>query len=652
MKYILLFFSVIIFTKGIGQNTHDVYDWNNNPRLSVLSTEESQLSAVIIKDHRIIEYDIERFNGTSKEYYTKHVLTKVNDDRGIEQHNKVYIPMNTGAKIIAIKVRTVDLGGNITMLNKSNIKELKNVDGYRNYKIFAIEGLVKGGDVEYMYTIEKPIRSFGREVIQSNTKIKIGSITIASNRDVSVDVRSYNGFPELDEVEEGNVWLNTATAYDIPGVVSEEYSAENASRMRVDYKIDHVFTGQPINTWSIVANQIVSSIISTKGKAKVYGMVKKLQLQKLTDEEKVKSIETYIKENISLKNGGNQEYADLKSIVANKVANDLGLMKLFAACWEYLNVNPSIVMTSNRFNSKFDPDFASFLNINELLFYFPESKKYLVPSGMAYRLGPAPTELANNFGLEIKLKYYHEQFRIVNYNPRKYISLLDFTENKVGLHANVSLSTSMDKVKVVKTNTYQGYRAIFMRSGYSQSNANEKDEMLKQVLLSGIDDATNVDFSVENIELNNNYDNTPMRVNTSFESNAMMEAAGTDYILSIGKVIGKQSELYQESERQFDVENSHPIVFNHRIVFEIPSGYECQGLENIVIQKTISDDAGEKIAYFDSKYSMEPNKLIILIEEAYVNVDAPKAKYEEFRNVINAASNFSKVSILLSKKTE
>lgn len=57
----------------------------------------------------------------------------------------------------------------------------------------------------------------------------------------------------------------------------------------------------------------------------------------------------------------------------------------------------------------------------------------------------------------------------------------------------------------------------------------------------------------------------------------------------------------------------------------------------------------EKTAYFKSSYKQEGNKIIIFVEEEYINIQYPKEKYEEFKAVINAAADFNKVTLVLEK---
>jgi hypothetical protein len=107
--------------------------------------------------------------------------------------------------------------------------------------------------------------------------------------------------------------------------------------------------------------------------------------------------------------------------------------------------------------------------------------------------------------------------------------------------------------------------------------------------------------------------------------------------------------LYQEKERANPIEMQYPNQYNYTITVDIPKGYSLEGLESLEIHKELVID-GKKLCYWESNYKVKNNKLIITIEEAYKVNDFPKEKYEGFRNVINAASDFNKAAILFMAK--
>ena len=54
---------------------------------------------------------------------------------------------------------------------------------------------------------------------------------------------------------------------------------------------------------------------------------------------------------------------------------------------------------------------------------------------------------------------------------------------------------------------------------------------------------------------------------------------------TLGKIIGTQSELYQEKERVHPIEMQYPNQYNYTITVDIPKGYTLEGLESLEINK-------------------------------------------------------------------
>ena len=59
---------------------------------------------------------------------------------------------------------------------------------------------------------------------------------------------------------------------------------------------------------------------------------------------------------------------------------------------------------------------------------------------------------------------------------------------------------------------------------------------------------------------------------------------------------------------------------------------------------------GNKISKFESQYKILDNKLVITIQEFYKTLRYQKNRYNEFRDVINSASDFYNTSIKFVKK--
>ncbi|BDD06771.1 hypothetical protein [Aureibacter tunicatorum] len=180
----------------------------------------------------------------------------------------------------------------------------------------------------------------------------------------------------------------------------------------------------------------------------------------------------------------------------------------------------------------------------------------------------------------------------------------------------------------------------------------EREAELKQrILASAIEDAEilNAKYVDNELHLSNDPENY-FRIFAEIHSNSLVQKIGNDYLISIGKVIGRQNEMYDEKERQNDIHNISTKQYQHTLTLNIPEGYECKGLESIKIDNKL-EDQGKTLAIFKSDYTYENNQLIITIDEIYYELHIPKELYQGYRKVINSAADFNKVTLVLQKRS-
>ncbi len=628
--------------------THQSYNWEETPTLHSLTEEEMAASAIIIKDKRILEYTYGK-EADLVLYETTHKIIRVNSDQAVEEFNKVFVPMGDVIEFVELKARAISPNGKITELNRDNIKELKDVRDLGTLKIFAIEGVEKGGELEYFYTTQSKVGDpYSRSMVQTDTKIKEASIEIISPDNLEFEAKSYNGFPDLKKEKKAvgkgdSVQILKGITTDLEGLREEDYSLHRANLMKVAYKLSYNRSqlSPRLYDWGTAAKLFESSMYryNDKAKALIKDVFKDLKAKKGTTEEKVKKIEQYIKNNIDVKVGSGVDYIKVNKILVNKYANEVGLARVFAAMLQEAEIEHEMVMTSNRYQSRFDKDFEDWSNFTEVLFYFPEIDKYISPSASQYRLGFAPYQLSDNYGLFIKDsdKWHH-----------KYIDMPTAKQSVNRIDANVSFDDNFG-VSLDMEYGWTGYRAVEFRAIYEF----QKEDFVKNRLKSGVRGATILESDVENETLNDSED--PKRefiIKGKLTTDDLMEKAGRSYLFNVGEIIGEQVELYQEHKRQNPIDMPYPTHYQRTINFTIPDGYTLEGLEDVKIDKFMENKSGEKVNRFLSDYKIDGNKVSITAEEYYENISLDKEQYENFRSVINAAADFNKVVLVFEKKKE
>lgn len=649
MKSLILVFTLLTSYALFGQ-TKEYLDaeLKDKPTIHELDEKYADEPSVIILDDRHLQFYLNN-QYQAYTYYTIHKIIRVNGDAGIEMFNKVYIPLRQGEEIVRLEVRTISPNNETQEFDSSNLKRLTNVEGMGNYAIFAVEGIQKGGEIEYLYTVKKYPQTIGREIYQRDVPIVKANFELICPPSFSFLTQSYNDFPEPSSAKGSK--RTTINATDIPALTNEGYSSYRSKLMRVDYKMHGSPRGKNTITWKSISTRLFDRLADSKGSTSANKFIKSLNIKDKSEAEKIMTIEKTIKEQFTTQQGGDEKYEDLNFIFKNKVASGFGIAKAYVKCFALLEIPHQIVLSSSRFDGEIDPDFAHSLDLNDVLFYFPEHKKYISPETVYQRFGPAPNTIGGNLGLFLTGKRVDvtSKLGLDKYTIQR-IDKLPASGNNSGITAKVRLNESLDEASVSLTHLYQGHRGYMYRYFLTTGNDEQKESLKTSLFTSAIEDANYTSFELENEDVDLSTDNSKaLKIHSEITTKSLIERAGNDILLAIGKVIGKQNEMYEEKKRTTDVILPQCIRYTHNLSVEIPEGYVCKGLDQLDINNVIVVE-GETIMRFVCTHTYEDQLLTITINEDYEELELDKSQYNDYRKVVNSAADFNKIILVLEPK--
>lgn len=124
----------------------------------------------------------------------------------------------------------------------------------------------------------------------------------------------------------------------------------------------------------------------------------------------------------------------------------------------------------------------------------------------------------------------------------------------------------------------------------------------------------------------------------------LIRTAGSNHIISIGKLIGKQVEIdHLQKNRKGNIYLDYPKSFTNEIDFIIPEGYVVSGIEKL--NKKIENETGG----FVSTATIEKNSLKIKTFKYYKNYYEPNQNWKKMVAFVDAAYQFTQEKILLQK---
>ena len=321
---------------------HAGYNWDpkRHQRLPV-SAAEAELPAVLLRDFTSLEYYYDKARKDVRLFATEHRIVRVNTSDGIEEYNKIVVPVLASGAPVDIKARTIGPRGEVHEVKAADMKELKDQEGGRGFRVFAVDGVEKGSEIEYFYTRERPVNHFGFEVLQSATPAHDVTFELISPEALTFEARVYHGpavTPDTTMAPRRALRLHLDQ---VPGLRDEAFANVKAQRMRVQYKLAYMASKGQVRqfTWADASQFVYRNMTSltkddAKAVAKVLASAAKLPTSgPLPD--RIRAAENYVKLNFNLEEGASPALAQ---VVATHNAPEGGFVRLLLALYRALGI--------------------------------------------------------------------------------------------------------------------------------------------------------------------------------------------------------------------------------------------------------------------------------------------------------------------------
>lgn len=648
MLRILLVLLVPVTLFGTGANPA-IYEWESDRSRYELTDDEATIGEYVLKLHNQYDYVFE--DNQFLLYYTVHRIVRVNNDEAIQRNNRIYIPMGGVIDLVSLKARSINASGKVVNFDTSNLKELKDEETGRGYRIFAIEGVELGSEIEYFYVLKKNPSLYDRLFMQFGTPVRGSTFRLTSPKHLKFDFSSYNGYAPITETgstDERNVYEGEMK--DIPLMREESFSSFDGNRQRIEFKLAYntAKSNARLFTWEEAAKTFHGVITNRdKDDEKALGKFVKSLGDKPSAklESRIRNIEAKIKTTVQVNPEGRDEsLTDISSIISRKVASKEGMTRLLYSVFEKLGIECHPVLTCSREGVKFDGSFDTWAFLDEYLLHFPATGGFVAPYAFEFRYPLIPPDLTAQDGLFIEpfaLGEVKSALGVVRTIPAA-----DYSLNTDNLDIRVTFDEGMTTNTIHMKREFGGCNATFIAPWYEMINDTDRAKLMEELVKQTAPDPTiskwTAGTSKEGLA-----DSFVMDV--TFSSSHFIGTAGSRVLFKAGELIGPQIEMYRDDERMTDVENDFNRGYDRTIRISIPQGYQVRNADDIRFNVVYTED-GKEPFLFVSDYTMEGNDLVITIREYYKEIFAPLERYEEFRKVINAAADFNKVILVLEKK--
>jgi hypothetical protein len=681
----VILFSVVALTvsaqKKLYLSQHPIWEeWTDSAVIHPVPPEHASQPAVMLLNDIRIDYRVESRHIVK--HTTSHVLVKVLDSRGVERYSTVVLPLNLGTKVPTVKARTISPAGKVRNIDKERILIGLNAEG-RYVIVLPMEGVERNSEVEYLIKEIDMNDNFGMVTVQKDIPVAKTRFIMSYRKNMIVETRARNGFPEVTAELEHNRMQYKVEIDNIPALLTEKNSFYDLNTMALEYRVSY-YTNEneekiKLNSFNNLARKLHDENykLSEKERKAVNNYLSELGVQPNGNEtDNIRKIEQGIKKNIvlysyvdyeerkevmasndrrsmSLYAAGYDEPRDvIDTILDKKAASYKGYIRLFAACLTQAGIPHEIGWAWDRSKYRIDPKFESWRGLNYTLIYFPNEKKFLSPTAKYLRYPVIPQVLAGSKGVfcTIPLKgiVTGPLYKIRSINP------LSEKENRNDITASVTFTKSMD-AKIDLAHEWNGYASAEIRSELPFVRPENMKKYVAEIL-----DLTNNYSEIDKYNFTNDdagsyYSGKPLTLYASATLSGLVNTAGKRYLIKVGNLIGRQSNMYEDRKRVMPVDMLYPKSYNRTITINIPKGYKIVNPEATQMSADYLNGELENVISFDANYKLvkdnkNGDKLIITIKEKYTQMHFPLFEYDRFRKVYNTAADFNNVVLVMTRK--
>lgn len=639
-KFLFLRFLLIVLSVNSFSQSYLNINWDD--KTGDLKTSNHDLQGIF--SNHYVEYFNSKFSDEVYIYETHHMKTKINKITD-DSNNDIFISKINVSEIVDVKSKIINDDTTATYGFEEMKKMIDKSTSSENYNYYKIPGIKEQDIVEVIYTVKRDFNFNGNKIIEESYPILSSKFILIEN-DFKSNIKIYNSFNSFveDTLIDGKK-SKIINFKNLDATSNEQYSTPIANKIKVSYQCyENREDVSQTEYWNNLVQNLRELFFPSSINPIAIDLFNEIQKNNISITENEISIsnkiDEYIKNNFIISDDDDPNLNEISYIFDNKISNDFSIIQVYTNLLKAAKVDYEVAISCNRYFLKFDPELFDPNQLREFVIYLPKSEKYISPNRIEYRVSEAPDDLLGNYGVFIdkNLDYYFSEITQSNKN---------FSEIKKKIE--IYIPKNLKKLKIKENRSFSGYWAIMNRNYVSLSENEETDFLIDYFTINGLNNKKVTNYNIKNFNISNNSYNTPLRINSTITTTELVEEVDGLVYLKVGKVIGLQSNLFDDNKRINEIEINFPNSYEYQIEVEIPKGYRVLDYSELNKAKEFISVDGSISAKFNSKATLNNNKINIVINEFYKNLRYDKGRYQEFREVINAAAKFYESTVILEQ---
>ena len=639
-KFLFLGFLLIVLSVNSFSQSYLNINWDD--KTVDLETSDHDLQGIF--SNHYVEYFNSKFSDEVYIYETHHMKTKINKITD-DSNNDIFISKINVSEIVDVKSKIINDDTTATYGFEEMKKMIDKSTSSENYNYYKIPGIKEQDIVEVIYTVKRDFNFNGNKIIEESYPILSSKFILIEN-DFKSNIKIYNSFNSFveDTLIDGKK-SKIINFKNLDATSNEQYSTPIANKIKVSYQCyENREDVSQTEYWNNLVQNLRELFFPSSINPIAIDLFNEIQKNNISIPENEISIsnkiDEYIKNNFIISDDDDPNLNEISYIFDNKTSNDFSIIQVYTNLLKAAKIDYEVAISCNRYFLKFDPELFDPNQLREFVIYLPKYEKYISPNRIEYRVSEAPDDLLGNYGVFIdkNLDYYFSE-----------ITQSDKNFSEIKKKIEIYIPKNLKKLKIKENRSFSGYWAIMNRNYVSLSENEETDFLIDYFTINGLDNKKVTNYNIKNFHISNNSYNTPLRINSTITTTELVEEVDGLVYLKVGKVIGLQSNLFDDNKRINEIEINFPNSYEYQIEVEIPKGYRVSDYSELNKVKEFISVDGSISAKFNSNATLNNNKINIVIKEFYKNLRYDKGRYQEFRAVINAAAKFYESSVTLEK---
>ena len=639
-KFLFLRFLLIVLSVNSFSQSYLNINWDD--KTGDLKTSNHDLQGIF--SNHYVEYFNSKFSDEVYIYETHHMKTKINKITD-DSNNDIFISKINVSEIVDVKSKIINDDTTATYGFEEMKKMIDKSTSSENYNYYKIPGIKEQDIVEVIYTVKRDFNFNGNKIIEESYPILSSKFILIEN-DFKSNIKIYNSFNSFveDTLIDGKK-SKIINFKNLDATSNEQYSTPIANKIKVSYQCyENREDVSQTEYWNNLVQNLRELFFPSSINPIAIDLFNEIQKNNISIPKNEISIsnkiDEYIKNNFIISDDDDPNLNEISYIFDNKISNDFSIIQVYTNLLKAAKIDYEVAISCNRYFLKFDPELFDPNQLREFVIYLPKSEKYISPNRIEYRVSEAPDDLLGNYGVFIdkNLDYYFSE-----------ITQSDKNFSEIKKKIEIYIPKNLKKLKIKENRSFSGYWAIMNRNYVSLSENEETDFLIDYFTINGLNNKKVTNYNIKNFDISNNSYNNPLRINSTITTTELVEEVNGLVYLKVGKVIGLQSNLFDDNKRINEIEINFPNSYEYQIEVEIPKGYRVSDYSELNKVKEFISVDGSISAKFNSNATLNNNKINIVIKEFYKNLRYDKGRYQEFRAVINAAAKFYESSVTLEK---